>query len=155
MAVVIYYTAVSVFFDSLTYSFGTSYILNYWFSNVFGLSVIPAAIIIYNKVMKDKEQNSWPFFIALIITALMILSSAYDVIDSLRSIGYSIFYLFFSLIRTAITLFGCVHLAVGCIDFCQATTAAYDPNGDSSNQQEPEVKKEEPKGGETPPADQK
>lgn len=131
IAVVVYYTAVAIMTDKILLGFGSDYVIKYWLKYVIGGSIVPAAILIYNKAMKDKEQVSWVFFIMLILTVVSILSLVSDIIGSFDffgySFGYSIYFIVFGLARIGLTLLGCVHLAVGCIDFCYESTSAFTP----------------------------
>lgn len=96
-----------------------------WIIQILGAALIPILILVYNMVMKDKQQNSWPHFIVLLIVALQTIFAVYSCIVWLLGMFINPIFAIIGLGSVCLTLFGNVNIAVGCIDFCRKATSEF------------------------------
>ena len=99
--------------------------LGKWIVDIIIMALIPIAILIYNNIMKKKEQNGWPIFIMLIIVLLQTLYSLYGIIGWLVGIAVNPLFAILGLVCVLFTFLGNVNIAIGCIDFLQKQANIY------------------------------
>lgn len=106
-------------------------------------SIIPVAILVYNILMKNKQQPSWFYFITLIVILLSILYTGYTLFYLIIKIGYAPLIVILGLVFVAFRFLGNVSIAVGCVDFCLSfppkpantnQVGSYQPNQNPYNQ---------------------
>lgn len=112
---------------------------NFTFS-IFGGCMIPIAIIIYNSMMKDKEQNSYPHFIAAIVLLLQCVYHICAFIPCLFSFFFNPFLGIITIIGNLVIIFGNINIAVGCIDFSKKCHKEYIDSKEKDSKKKNKVK---------------
>ena len=101
--------------------------------NALLISLLPIGLLIYNAVMKQKEQTAWVYFISLIYCALSILYSLYKVFTSIIAMFLSPLFGLLALAGFAFKIIGNMNIMVGSIDFCTAIPHVQSPNTNNQN----------------------
>lgn len=106
--------------DILGYAFGEVFKENAirWLLQILAASIVPIIILIYIRVMKNKEQHSWPLFVLLIISLLQTLYSLYSLIAWFAGFIVNPLFAILGIVSVLMILLGNVHISVGCIDYC-------------------------------------
>ena len=81
-------------------------------------SIIPIAVLVYNNVMKDKEQPAWFYFILFIISMLSVLYTFYTLFALFLSIVAAPILALLGIVFVVLRFLGNVSMAVGSLDFC-------------------------------------
>lgn len=90
-----------------------------WIIDIIIAAIVPIAALVFVKVMENKKQTSWPYFILMIIALAQTVYSVYGIIGWLAGIIISPIFAIIGLISVAIALLGNINIVVGCLDFCQ------------------------------------
>ena len=96
-------------------------------------SILPIGIIIFNSVMKKKQQNTWPYFIVAIFMALNVLYSLWGIIGWVTNIIVNPIFGLIGLATIFITFLGNVDIIVGCVDFCLQSVNEFNVNNPNQN----------------------
>ncbi len=86
---------------------------------IFSTGLIPIAILIYNSLMRDKEQNSYPYFIGAIILAIETVSSLFSLVFMLFSFLISPIFSLIGIIAMLLSVLGNAFILVGAIEFAK------------------------------------
>lgn len=96
-------------------------------------SLFPIIALIYNAVMKDREQNSYPHFAALIYLMISSLYSVFGLITWIASMFINPFFGILGIFTLVVSLFANVHIIVGCMDFCCLVSSSNETPTKNSN----------------------
>ncbi len=91
-------------------------------------SIVPIAILVYNNVMKNKNQNGWPIFVILCLTGLHILYSIYAIVTYFIAFIVNPLFAILGIISIVLAFLANVHIIVGCIDFLNRGVTLYKKN---------------------------
>jgi len=89
-----------------------------WIGQIISAAIVPIIALIFVQVMKNKQQNAWPYFILLIIAICQAVYSVYGIFGWFTSLIISPVFAIIGIISVAAALLGNISIAVGCIDFC-------------------------------------
>lgn len=84
------------------------------------LAWLPILLLVYIHVTKEKEQSTWPFFLALIVSFAQFILCLDDIWGWITYIVVSPMFAIIGLSTYLLYFFGTVDIAVGCIDFCKS-----------------------------------
>ncbi len=107
--------------------------------SIFSFATLPIAILLYNVLMREKEQNSYPHFVVGIVLLIQSLYTLFSFITWIASFFISPLFGFLGILGLIIDLFGNIHVIVGCVDFCQANRSAYEAANNPVKEEEPAI----------------
>ena len=96
-----------------------------WVIEIVIAAALPIGILVYNNIMKKKEQNGWPVFIILILSALQMLYTIYLLIGWTINMIVAPIFALIGMVSVFLTFLGNVHVSVGCIDFLEKQAKSY------------------------------
>lgn len=88
-----------------------------WILEIVYAAIIPIGILVYNEIMKNKEQNGWVNFIILLVSLFQTLVALYGIIGWLAAFIVNPLFALLGLVSVLCAFVGNVSIAVGCIEF--------------------------------------